>query len=253
MLPTSSSSSLDTATTIEDRVTLAVRQMLLSGEFVPGQKIGEVAIADRLGVSRMPVRRALAVLERDGLVTAEPNRGAFAARFTVKQVTDARALRGALEGMAARLVAEMGLRPSLRRDLEIMLEEGDRLFAAGDFSASVAAAYRSLNCRFHTAIVVGADNKPLLMAYEANNRLPLASPEAIAVDLSNLNAISQTLRETQVDHHRIVTALKSGQGSRAEALLREHTQTAIEAFLKYADRLDELDPKALPGLRLVVG
>ena len=239
--------------TVEDRVALAIREMLLRGKFVPGQKLVEAAIAERLGVSRMPVRRALAVLERDGLVTNAPNRGSFAARFTVRQVNDARELRGTLEGLAARLVAERGLAPSVRRALETMLEEGDSLFASGDFSPSVAESYRQLNYRFHSAIVAASESKPLMMAYEANNRLPLASPIAIAVDMSNLGEMARTLRDTQVDHHRIVSALKAGQGSRAEALMREHTQTAIQAFLNYAERLDELDASTLPGLRLVIG
>lgn len=244
---------LDPDRTIEDRVTLALREMLMRGEFVPGQKLGEAVIAERLGVSRMPVRRALSVLVRDGLVTNVPNRGSFAARFTLRQVNDARELRGSLEGLAARLVVERGLAPATRRALENMLEEGDRLFAVGTISPSVAQAYRQLNFRFHTTIVEASESRPLIMAYEANNRLPLASPVAIAVDLSNLGDVTKTLGATQADHHRIVAALKAGQGSRAEALMREHAQTAIDAFMKYAERLDQLDPEALPGLRLVIG
>ena len=243
----------ESASSVEDRVSLALREMLMHGEFLPGQKLVEAALAERLGVSRMPVRRALAVLERDGLVTNLPNRGSYVARFTVRQVNDARELRGSLEGLAARLVAERGLAPPTQRSLEEMLEQGDRLFAAGMISPSVAEAYRRLNFRFHTDIVEASESRPLIMAYEANNRLPLASPVAIAVDLSNLVSLSRTLGETQADHHRIVAALKAGQGSRVEALMREHAQTAIDAFMKYAERLDQLDARTLPGLRLVIG
>ena len=103
------------SSSVEDRVTLALREMLMHGEFVPGQKLVEAALAERLGVSRMPVRRALAVLERDGLVTNLPNRGSYVARFTLRQVNDARELRGSLEGLAARLVAERGLAPATQR------------------------------------------------------------------------------------------------------------------------------------------
>jgi GntR family transcriptional regulator of vanillate catabolism len=253
ILDTIDRSSSESSKSIEDRVTLALREMLMRGEFVPGQKLVEAALADRLGVSRMPVRRALAVLERDGLVTNSPNRGSFVARFTLRQVNDARELRGSLEGLAARLVAERGLAPVTRRALEDMLQEGDRLFGLGMISPSIAEAYRQLNFRFHVTIVAAAENRPLMMAYEANNRLPLASPVAICVDLSNLGDMTRTLGETQADHHRIVAALKNGQGSRVEALMREHAQTAIDAFRKYAERLDQLDPATLPGLRLVIG
>lgn len=240
--------------TLEDRVAFTIREMLLHGEFQPGQKLAEAAIAERLGVSRMPVRHAFAVLERDGLIVNIPNRGAFAARFTLRQVLDARELRGTLEGLAARLVAERGITPATKRSLEAMLEEGDELFATiSSFSPTIAERYRQLNDRFHTTIVTASESKPLLMSYEANNRLPLASPAAISVDTSNLEEMAETLRATQIDHHRIVAALKASQGSRAEALMREHAQTAIESFLGYAERLDQLDMKTLPGLRLVIG
>lgn len=238
---------------VEDRVTLAMREMLLRGDFVPGQKLVEATIAERLNVSRMPVRRALAVLERDGLVTNEPNRGSFAARFTIRQVTDARALRGTLEGFAARQVAERGLSPAVRRELEAMLQSGDEMFKTAPFSASDAEAYRQLNYDFHMTIVAAAENKPLMMAYEANNRLPLASPIAVTVDSANLEEMARTLRETQSDHYRIVAALKNGQGSRADALMQEHVQTAIESFLAHSEDLGRLDPASLPGLRLVIG
>ena len=113
------------SSSVEDRVSLALREMLMHGEFLPGQKLVEAALAERLGVSRMPVRRALAVLERDGLVTNLPNRGSYVARFTVRQVNDARELRGSLEGLAARLVAERGLAPATQLALEEMLEQTD--------------------------------------------------------------------------------------------------------------------------------
>lgn len=244
---------LNSSHSIEDQVTLSIREMLLQGEFQGGQKLVEAAIAERLGVSRMPVRRALAVLERDGLVTIAPNRGAFAARFTLRQVLDARELRGTLEGMAARLIAERGLPPGLKKSLQAMLEEGDDLFAQKNFSPSTAEFYRQMNSRFHTALIEAAESKPLLMAYEANNRLPMASPMAVSVDASNLEEMGKKLRETHNDHHKIVDALKAGQGTRAEALMRDHAHTAIHSFLSYAERLDQLDAKTLPGLRLVIG
>ena len=114
--------------TIEDRVTLALREMLMRGEFVPGQKLveavsrsGSVCRACRCGaLFRCWCATASSPICRTAVPSSPASR--------LRQVNDARELRGSLEGLAARLVVERGLAPATRRALEEMLEEGDRLF-----------------------------------------------------------------------------------------------------------------------------
>lgn len=236
----------------EDLVTLRLREMLFRGDFPPGSKLVEAVLAERLGVSRMPVRRALAILQRDGLVDGSPRRICTVARFTVDEVLQARDVRGTLDGMAARLVAEGGLDPAIHEKLEDIIGQQQALFSLDDFDGAAAERYGHLNQAFHLAIVEAAGSRPLSMAYAANNRLPLADPVAVSVDTSNIDEMAGTLKDATEDHRRILEAMARGSGTRVEALMREHALRSIEAFAKHAKRLHELDSHAMPGLRLVV-
>src|SRR4051794_18075724 len=96
------------------KATLGLRQLLFDGEIRPGERLVELTLVERLGVSRTPLRLALMTLEHEGLIATLPG-GGFAVRgFTRDDVNDAIELRGVLEGTAARFAAE---RPTSTRDL----------------------------------------------------------------------------------------------------------------------------------------
>src|SRR5919199_1225673 len=98
---------------LRERARAGIREAIASGELQPGDQIVETAMAAKIGVSRSPVREALRRLEQQGLVEAIPNRGTFVAALDEADVEEIVLLRGALEGLAARLAADrMG-----RRDL----------------------------------------------------------------------------------------------------------------------------------------
>src|ERR1700712_4849321 len=101
------------------------RQLRLRGQILgrglprgepSGERIAELAVVERLGVSRTPIRAALVRLEQEGLLQALPN-GGFAVRtFSERDVSDAIELRGTVEGLAARLAAERGAAPVVLRE-----------------------------------------------------------------------------------------------------------------------------------------
>ena len=88
------------------RALLQLRELILSGELAGGSRIAELAIVERLGVSRTPVRAALLRLEQEGLLQALPNGGYSVQSFTERDIADGIELRGTLEGLLARLAAE---------------------------------------------------------------------------------------------------------------------------------------------------
>src|SRR5271163_4778070 len=88
------------------KTVLNLRQMLFRGEFRPGEKLTELPLVARLGVSRTPVRLALDRLAHEGLLEASPTGGFVVRAFTIEDVWDAIETRGVLEGAAARLAAE---------------------------------------------------------------------------------------------------------------------------------------------------
>jgi GntR family transcriptional regulator of vanillate catabolism len=90
------------------RAVLQIREMILRGELMPGQRVPEAGLADVLGISRTPVRQALPVLAQGGLLTAHDRRGYVVRSFTQAEIHDAIELRGMLEGFAARKIIERG-------------------------------------------------------------------------------------------------------------------------------------------------
>ena len=92
---------------LQETVLMQLRDRILCGKFEPGQHMAEQQLAEQLGASRTPVRAALIALEQEGLVEANEAGKFMVRRFTPGEVADAIAVRGHLEGMAARLVADM--------------------------------------------------------------------------------------------------------------------------------------------------
>ena len=90
------------------RATLSIREMILRGRLRPGQRVTEVMLAQLLGMSRTPVRQALPVLAREGLLVESGTRGYLVRTFTRSDILDAIDLRGVIEGLAARRVVERG-------------------------------------------------------------------------------------------------------------------------------------------------
>ncbi len=93
---------------------LRLREMLLSGEFTPGKRLPEIPLANRLGVSRTPLRLALSALEHEGLLEESPTRGYIVRSFQRTDIFDSIEIRGLLEGMAGRLAVERGLCTGVR-------------------------------------------------------------------------------------------------------------------------------------------
>src|SRR3712207_9361547 len=101
--------SQDRSLTQTMKAQFALRELVLRGELNPGERVSELQMVERLGVSRTPVRMALVRLEEEGLLEAIPS-GGFAVRaFSEREVFEAIEIRGTLEGLAARLAAERGI------------------------------------------------------------------------------------------------------------------------------------------------
>ena len=108
------------------RTLLNLRGMLLRGDFQPGERISELPLVARLGVSRTPIRLALDRLAHEGLLEASPTGGFVVRAFTLEDVWDAIETRGILEGAAARLAAERLEDPS---ELTLLREYRDEMDA----------------------------------------------------------------------------------------------------------------------------
>jgi GntR family transcriptional regulator of vanillate catabolism len=217
--------------THQEEAVLKLREMILNGEMTPGQRLTETALADKLDISRTPIRHALALLEQEGLLDKLDKRGYIVRRFSVHDVLGAIDVRGVLEGLAARTVAERGVSPALSGALRQCLDIGDAIFSKASMLPGDEAQYSEMNRRFHALILQAAGNHALSNILILNDRLPFAAASAVAFDKSGADWHYKTLSYAHQQHHAIVKALEAGESVRAEALMAEHTNTSKD-FLK---------------------
>ena len=234
----------------QERVLVQLRDMILKGEFSPGERLAEVVLAERLKASRTPVRLALATLEQEGLVEPSPGGGYLMRRITAAEIADAIAVRGHLEGMAARLVAEHGVPRQLSNALHECLRVGDRVLKNPEMNLDDYAGYTDMNSHFHELVINGAGNAALARAIETNNRLPFAAASAMLPMQSNIEEGRQWLIIAHRQHHSLVEAMERGEGARAQALATEHVQIA-QMNLSYALERPDASVKLAPAFRLV--
>lgn len=204
---------------------LRVREMILQGVLAPGERVRETEIAERLNMSRTPVRQALPALAQEGLLMATGRRGYAVRTFTAAEILEAIELRAVMEGLAARAMAERGIASNILADLRACLAEGDALFVDRNLVEEDELRYAAMNDRFHRLILAGA-GRPLLTAFaERCNIIPFVSPLSIAFDKKSMGAMYQFLSYAHQQHHAIVDAIIKGDGGRAEFLCREHAVT----------------------------
>ncbi len=216
--------------TQQARVVVQLRELILRGALAPGERVTEATVAERLGVSRTPIRQALPLLAQEGLLSPAGKRGYVVRSFGVQDVLDAIDVRGVLEALAGRLVAERGPSRGLMRQLEDCLREGDTLFEKGKFSNGDESRYADMNGRFHALIVDAAGSKTISDVIAHNDRVPFAAAGAGACDKATAAAMYTMLQYAHRQHHAIVQALANGEGTRVEALLREHTYPVKESL-----------------------
>jgi GntR family transcriptional regulator of vanillate catabolism len=207
------------------RTLLALRELILDGELPPGVRISELWVSERLGVSRTPVRAALIRLEEEGLLESIPA-GGFAARsFTASEIGDSIDLRGALEGFAARLAAERGVDRSTMRDLRDCVEQIDEILE-GELSHEKFSAYVDANGRFHRVLAGACNSSVVTRQIDRVMTLPFASASAFVMVQSIDAGARDMLLIAQSQHRAVLDAIENREGSRAEALMREHAKIA---------------------------
>jgi GntR family transcriptional regulator of vanillate catabolism len=223
---------------------VALRRMIASGELRDGERIGEIATAERLGVSRMPVRTALRVLEQEGLVVKLGARGYAARGLTAMQVKGAIEVRGALEGLAARRLAAQGLDRATDKALAACLDEGDALFAKGHLAEGDFERFYVYNLRFHDLLAEACGNPAIGIALARNNHLPFASAAALALDWDDLTAEFAHLSGAHSEHHAVVDAIRERRADDAERLMRAHAHAATGSSRIFERLGVEIGPSA---------
>ncbi len=206
-----------------------LRDRILRGAFAAGEHLQEIPLAALIGVSRTPIRAALATLASEGLLDYAPKRGYSVRRFSMAEVAAAHEVRANLEGMACRFAAERGVDDESARELERILAIGDAILAKGRLFDSDRDAWTDMNDLFHTRIIALAGNRLLADLIDRTCRLPLASARVIHwYDYDALKGSHQL-------HHRINRYIRERRAIDAEALMREHIYQGIDQIRQRVD------------------
>ncbi len=234
------------------RALLQLRELILSGELAGGSRIAELAIVERLGVSRTPIRAALMRLEQEGLLQALPNGGYVVQTFSERDIADAIELRGTLEGLLARLAAERGAPGVVLAEARDCLDRIDAVLAAPALDDEGFSAYVALNSRFHSLVWEMADSPTITRQLEKVLSLPFASPSGFVVVQAHSSRARDMLVVAQDQHRQVLEAIERREGARAEAIMREHSRLAqrnLQDVLNGPARVHS--PGAMPALKLI--
>jgi GntR family transcriptional regulator, vanillate catabolism transcriptional regulator len=234
--PQAAEQGLAGAAGVVSRLRLEIRD----GRLDPGMRLAEVAVAESLGVSRTPVRLAFRTLAEEGLLQPAGKRGYVVRAFSPEDVRCAVEVRGVLEGLAARRLAERGLSTEQASTLQACLADGDAVLAKGRLDETSLATWADLNRRFHRTIVEGDASPVIAAAIARNDHLPFASADSITVRSDALEREFEKLRVAQLQHRLVVEALQQRESARVEQLMREHALIGV----RYANALGL---EAVPG------
>jgi GntR family transcriptional regulator of vanillate catabolism len=226
--------------------------MILRGEFRPGERIAEIPLSLRLGISRTPVRLALERLSQEGLVEPSSSGGFTVREFSKRDIWDAIEMRGVLEGMAARLAAERITDSSELDVLRHWNAEIDALMSSSTLAMPGAgptdelSRYADLNVSFHLELVNLAKSPMLRWAVERIYGIPFASPSA-PVPVSGRDIMPLAIEH----HHEIIRAIEDRDGSLAERLTREHALIARRNLEIALTEIEHLSRLQLQGTALI--
>ncbi len=196
---------------LREVVFLTLRKAILKGELQPGERLMEIALANRLGVSRTPVREAIRMLEHEGLVVMKPRRGAQVAKITEQELNDVLEVRKSLEMLAANKACER----MTEEDMKAMWETGAEFRKLALNPNCDLTALTEADVAFHDTIYRGTRNRRL------NQILANLREQMYRFRLEYLKDAS--IRESLVsEHEEIMKAVAGRDGELAADLIGEH-------------------------------
>lgn len=212
------------ALTSAERALATLRDLIMGGELTPGARLGEVELAERLGVSRTPVREALSRLAAEGLVEISPNRGARVVTWTVAELEGVFDLRSVLEPQLTAHAVPNATPADVDEldDLARRMREVGTPGPGQDLDALVP-----LNRAFHDRLVALAAHPTLATALAAAIHPPIVRRNFLTYD-------EASLRRSLAHHGEIVAALRAGDPEWARAVMTSHIANARAVMVRAA-------------------
>ncbi|WP_424988785.1 GntR family transcriptional regulator [Microbulbifer sp. S227A] len=227
---------------IDSELAARIRGDIIHGVYAQDERLTEAQLCETHQVSRTPVRLALRILEREGIIIRGEGRGYRIQNVTIADIRQAVEVRGHLESLAARLMAAA---PGKRDFLPAMIEAIESIGELVDRGRLDEASIRRMqaaNELFHGSILKGCGNSYVGFACQQISHLPMLSAGSMVFDQAMLETPQQLerglfrLRLGNAQHKVIHDAIASGDAARAEAMMREHSHTMIDYIETFEKR-----------------
>ena len=203
---------------LRDVVFNTLRQAILRGELKPGERLMEIQLANKLGVSRTPIREAIRKLELEGLVLMIPRKGAEVADISEKSLRDVLEVREALEELAVQLACDKITKEEIE-DLKKAAEDFKKILKSRDITEIAEA-----DVRFHDIIFMATDNQKLVQLL---NNLREQMYRFRVEYLKNEEVHPQLIAE----HEKIIEHIMERDKAKASAIVSEHINNQVEGVI----------------------
>ena len=211
---------------LRDVVFNTLREAILRGELKPGERLMEIQLANKLGVSRTPIREAIRKLELEGLVLMIPRKGAEVAQITEKSLRDVLEVRRALENLAVQLAC-LRMSPQTLADLKAAARAFEEILGGEDVTAVAEA-----DVAFHDVIYMATDNQRLISLL---NNLREQMYRYRVEYLKKKECHKQLLWE----HQEIIRAIEAWEIDVATKITEQHIDNQVEAVSDALRHLEE--------------
>ena len=201
-----------------------LKREILVGEIAPGTRMMEIELADEMGVSRTPVREAISKLEKEGLVTIEPRKGAYASDVSIKDMVDVLEVREDLEAMAAAMAAQKVNEDEKKALIEATLEYKE--------AVESERTEDIIRCdeKFHQLIVNCSGNKTLVQLFSQVQELALRFRYLYYDDFSRYERMP-------MEHREIEEAILSGDYEKARVAAGEHVKKLKQFVIDEGEKI----------------
>jgi DNA-binding GntR family transcriptional regulator len=209
--------------TLREKIYQKIRDDIMYGRFVPGERLVETRLVKEFNASRTPIREALRQMETEGMITFQRNRGITVTKLSTKEVDEIYTLRCLLEGFAARLSAEKCIKKDLvyLSNLQKKLEKAARDFELVDWLEN--------NSLFHNYFLDNCENSNLIQVLDALKR------RVYRYQYTGIRIPGHF--EAYLAHHRaIIEACESKNGKKAEKYMRIHLEKVRDVLLDYLNK-----------------
>ena len=204
--------------TMRSDLIILLQEFILSGEYIPGQRIREEELIEKYGVSRTPIREAFVSLEQEGLIEIKPHRGVFVSTFSPHEIIEILRIEGVMEGLAASLAAINITNQQIEAIESDAKKAEERLIK--QFRPEKFYQY---DRDFHRSLVKGSGSPILIRMLEK---------QLAQIYLCRYYTITapERFEHSIKEHHRIIDCIKQRNADDSEKAARKHMEGVIEDF-----------------------